>query len=351
MVADIIARIIGSAIIGTGGWRLGEQVSFTWAPDLTGPLVLALSVAGAALGFVATPFVVSRTARGLFRQLESVPTSTVLSGTLGVVLGLLVALLVSIPLFRISGWAGLGLPIALSITLAYIGAMVLAAPGRDIFQRLVADGSLGPASNGLDKWVDGKILLDTSAIIDGRIAGVSQSGFLRGRLLVPQFILDELRHIADSSNSLRRTRGRRGLELLTKLRQEAEFPIEVLEVGDTNGRDVDSMLVGLAKDLHASIVTTDYNLNRVAQIQGVPVLNVNELANSLRPVVLPGEGMIVRIIQEGKEPGQGVGYLDDGTMVVVEGGDRRLNQDLDVVVTRILQTAAGCIIFGQPKRA
>ena len=196
---------------------------------------------------------------------------------------------------------------------------------------------------------NGQVLLDTSAIIDGRIADVSQTGFITGTLVIPRFVLDELRHVADSTDSLRRSRGRRGLEVLTRLRKEAIVPIQVLDVDGMDGTEVDGNLVKLAKRLGAPIVTTDFNLNRVAGIQGIAVLNVNDLANALKPVVLPGEELEVRVIQEGKEVGQGVGFLDDGTMVVVEGGRRYLNVLLEVMVTRVLQTAAGRLIFAQPK--
>jgi uncharacterized protein YacL len=196
---------------------------------------------------------------------------------------------------------------------------------------------------------NGNILVDTSAIIDGRIADLSITGFLEGVLVVPRFVLDELRHIADSSDSLRRSRGRRGLEVLGRLRKDPTVPMEVLDVGVGVGDEVDSQLVRLAKGMKSPILTTDYNLNRVAELQGVQVLNVNELANALKSIVLPGEELRVNIVQEGKEAGQGVAYLDDGTMVVVEGGRRYLNAFHDVVVTRVLQTAAGRIIFAQPK--
>jgi len=192
-------------------------------------------------------------------------------------------------------------------------------------------------------------LLDTSAIIDGRIADVSDAGFIIGTLVIPRFILDELRHIADSSDSLRRNRGRRGLEILNKLRKEGTVPLRILDVDIRDGQEADEKLVSLASSMKAPIATTDYNLNRVAEFQGVKVLNVNELANLLKPVVLPGENMRVRVIQEGKEPGQGVGFLDDGTMVVIEGGRRYINAHVEVQVTRALQTAAGRIIFAQPK--
>jgi uncharacterized protein YacL len=190
--------------------------------------------------------------------------------------------------------------------------------------------------------------VDTSAIIDGRIADVSITGFLEGSLLVPRFVLDELRHIADSSDPLRRNRGRRGLEVLARLRKDDIVPLEVLDVG-VDGVEVDARLVQLARSMQSSILTTDYNLNRVAELQGVQVLNVNELANALKSIVIPGEELRVNIVQEGKEAGQGVAYLDDGTMVVIEGGRRYINSSHDVVVSRVLQTAAGRIIFAQPK--
>ena len=191
--------------------------------------------------------------------------------------------------------------------------------------------------------------MDTSAIIDGRIADVTSTGFLDGVLVVPRFVLDELRHIADSGDALRRNRGRRGLEVLGRLRRDDKITLEVMDVGVSPGNEVDSQLVQMARSMKCPILTTDYNLNRVAELQGVTVLNVNELANALKSIVLPGEEMRVNIVQEGKEMGQGVAYLDDGTMVVVEGGRRYINAFHDVVVTRVLQTAAGRIIFAQPK--
>jgi uncharacterized protein YacL len=191
--------------------------------------------------------------------------------------------------------------------------------------------------------------VDTSAIIDGRIADISQTGFIPGSLIIPRFVLDELQHIADSYDAVRRNRGRRGLEMLAKLQKESGVSVEITEMDVKDIREVDGKLVRLAKIFGCGIVTNDFNLNRVAELQGVQVLNVNELANAVRPVVLPGEEMAVRIIQEGKEFGQGVGFLDDGTMIVVEGGRRHINNRIDVVVTRVLQTAAGRMIFAHPK--
>ena len=352
MVADVMPRLLGGALLATGGWGLGEYIADVWGPEYYVPLVLGLASSGAVIGLVATPRVAGRAARRLSEQMRAIPTSRLLSGLVGLLLGLVIALLVSIPVARTPGWAGAAIPIALSIFLAYLGGMVMLAPRRDIFRNLLNDSdhpvTNGVANNGQDQI---NVLVDTSAIIDGRISGISAAGFLQGTLMIPRFILDELRHVADSTDSLRRNRGRRGFEMLNELRKEGRVRTEVIDVDYQNGMEVDRKLVELAKSLHASILTTDYNLNRVAQIEGVNVLNVNELANSVRPALMPGEGMTLKIIQEGKEPGQGVGFLEDGTMVVVESGIGYLDRDADVTITRVLQTAAGCIIFAQPRRS
>jgi uncharacterized protein YacL len=191
------------------------------------------------------------------------------------------------------------------------------------------------------------VLLDTSVIIDGRIADISQTGFIHGTIMIPRFVLNELQHIADSPDALRRNRGRRGLDMLNKLQKESQVPIRITDMDVSDVREVDNKLVRLSKDLSCPIITNDYNLNRVAELQGVKVLNINELANAVKAVVLPGEAITVQVIQEGKELGQGVGYLDDGTMVVVEDGRRHLEQTIEVNVTRVLQTVAGRMIFAQ----
>ncbi len=282
---------------------------------------------------------VSRTVHGLGR----VPTSTLVSGALGLVAGLVVAVLISIPLFRLEGWMSWGVPLAVSASLGLLGLLIGVARSGDmpgVFQSNADGDQAGGA---------GQILIDTSAIIDGRIADLGLTGFIQGKLIIPSFILDELRHIADSSDSMRRTRGRRGLEVLAKLRRETSIPIQVVDVSLSPGSDVDGQLVRMAKSMDSPIMTTDFNLNRVAEVQGIQVLNVNDLANALRPSVLPGEDLTVNIVQEGKEIGQGVAFLDDGTMVVVDGGRRYINSLQDVTVTRVLQTAAGRIIFANPK--
>ena len=192
-------------------------------------------------------------------------------------------------------------------------------------------------------------VLDTSVIIDGRILDICKAGFLEGEIIIPSFVLDELRHIADSADSLRRNRGRRGLDVLGKMQEELSCPVRIEEKDYEDADEVDVKLLRMARDYSAAVLTNDYNLNKVAGVTGVQVLNINELAGALRPVVLPGEEITVHIVREGKEPGQGIAYLDDGTMVVVENGRRRLGETMDAVVTTVLQTSAGRMIFGKLK--
>ncbi len=195
-----------------------------------------------------------------------------------------------------------------------------------------------------------RILVDTSAIIDGRIADISETGFISGMLVVPRFVLEELQHIADSADSMRRNRGRRGLEILQRLQKEPAVTVDITDADAESIHEVDAKLVKLARQWHCPIITNDFNLNRVAELQGVKVLNINELAHAVKPILLPGEEMSIKIMQEGKEIGQGVGYLDDGTMIVVEGGKQFMGSTVDVTVTRVLQTVAGRMIFAHPKQ-
>ncbi len=194
-------------------------------------------------------------------------------------------------------------------------------------------------------------VLDTSVIIDGRIQDIGRTGFLEGELVVPGFVLDELRHIADSADTLRRVRGRRGLDVLQKMQEDFPCPVRIEEQDEDDGSEVDVKLLKLARKIGGAVVTNDYNLNKVAGVTGVPVLNVNELAGALRPQALPGEEMTVRIVREGKEPGQGVAYLDDGTMVVIENGRRLVGETVDAEVTTVLQTSAGRMLFARAKAA
>ena len=349
-VVKTLGRLVGGALLATGGWRLGEYISATWGPEYYVHWVFGLATFGGLLGIAATPYVGSRLAGVLASQAEGVPTSRLSSGVAGVAIGLLLALLLAIPVARLPGWFGIALPAALSMLFAYLGGAFMLSPRRDLFQGFFPHGSTGVSINGSSP-ASPRILLDTSAIIDGRIADISHTGFVLGCLVVPNFVLNELQRVADSSDGLRRNRGRRGLEVLNRLRDGGGVEIEIMEVEDADGQQVDSRLVELAKSLNASIITTDFNLNRVAQFHGVTVLNINELATSLRPAFLPGEVSTVTVLQDGREEGQGVGFLDDGTMMVVEGGAEYKGSDLEVVITRVLQTSSGCIVFARPRRA
>ena len=352
MVALWMLRGLGAGGFGVLGWRFGLYIS-ELSSDVEEflPWGLALTLAGVVIGGLVAPYLTLKPWRKSAEYISSLPGSALVAATIGLLIGLVVASLISIPLYTLTGWPGWAVPVAISFALGITGLWLGVQRERDM--RAIFPGLEAPVSQ---TRVDsnrpsrnGDILVDTSAIIDGRIADLSITGFLEGSLVVPRFVLDELRHIADSSDAMRRNRGRRGLEVLGRLRKDATVPLQILDVGVENGHEVDAMLVHLARNMKSAILTTDYNLNRVAELQGVQVLNVNELANALKSIVLPGEELRVNIVQEGKEPGQGVAYLDDGTMVVVEGGRRYLNAFHDVVVTRVLQTAAGRIIFAQPK--
>ena len=357
-------RALSAGGLGVFGWRLGLYISdLSLDKEEFLPWGLALTLAGVIIGGILVPYFILKPWRITVEFIESLPGSALISATAGLLVGLVVASLISIPMYTLSGWPGWGVPIIVNVVLGVSGLwlgiqrerdMRAIFPGLDAPRPSISSNGAGwtGKTNGVKSQKssrNGNILVDTSAIIDGRIADLSITGFLEGSLVVPRFVLDELRHIADSSDPLRRNRGRRGLEVLGKLRKDESVPLQVLDVGVENGNEVDAVLVQLAREMKSAILTTDYNLNRVAELQGVQVLNVNELANALKSIVLPGEELRVNIVQEGKEVGQGVAYLDDGTMVVVEGGRRYLNAFHDVAVTRVLQTTAGRIIFAQPK--
>jgi uncharacterized protein YacL len=261
-------------------------------------------------------------------------------------------LLLGFPLANLAQPFGTWLPLGVSLFLGLGMLGLTVAKRRDLLGAAEAVGFLrrsGGDVRSSDQTGEPRIVVDTSAIIDGRIAEIVESGFIYGTLVVPRFVLDELQHIADSSDTLRRNRGRRGLEILARMQKEPGTPVEIVEDSVPAEAEVDAKLVALALRHSRVILTNDFNLNRVAELQGVRVMNINSLANAVKPAVLPGEELRVRVIQEGKEAGQGVGFLDDGTMIVVEGGARHIDKDLDVAVTRVLQTVAGRMIFAQPR--
>lgn len=275
--------------------------------------------------------------------IESISRKLLLGRFFGALLGLsagtLFGLLLSYPFKEIIP-ENYGLIKAIClIFFGYLGLLIGAIRGKALkFQSIIKLLQGQTAGENLK-------ILDTSVIIDGRIADICDAGFIEGVFIVPQFILRELQHIADSHDPLRRARGRRGLDILHRIQKMSNVEVRIVEEDFPNIKEVDSKLIALAKALNAKVITNDFNLNKVAEVQGVPVLNINELANALRPVVLPGESIKVFIMKEGKEYNQGVAYLDDGTMVVVENGRRFIGKNVDVIVTSVLQTTAGRMIF------
>jgi uncharacterized protein YacL len=275
-------------------------------------------------------------------------TAEFVAAVIGLLVGLLIALLLGLPLAVLPQPFGTYLPVGVSICfgLGMLGLTV--AKREDLVAAAEAAGFLRRA-DAPDQARSGEteVVVDTSAIIDGRIADIADSGFLYHRLIVPRFVLDELQRIADSSDTQRRARGRRGLEILARLQKEGPTPVEIVGDDPDDAGEVDAKLVSLARTRGAAILTNDFNLNRVADLQSIRVLNINSLANALKPALLPGDELRIKVITEGKEAGQGVGYLDDGTMVVVEGGARLVGHELDVAVTRVLQTVMGRMVFAQ----
>lgn len=258
----------------------------------------------------------------------------------GLIAGLIVANLIIIPIIRI---AIIGLPIAIiaNVLFGLIGVTIASGKKNDFFY------NSPKVKNG--KYVNEPKLLDTSVIIDGRIVDICRSGFMEGELLVPGFILEELRHIADSSDALKRNRGRRGLDVLNILQKELNYPVKIENIDVSDLGEADDKLLIAAKKIGGKIITNDYNLNKVASFHGVNVLNINELANAMKPIALPGEEMVIQIIKDGKEKEQGIAYMEDGTMIVVEGGKRFVGEAVSVMVTSVIQTAAGRMIFAKPK--
>ena len=314
-------------------------------------LLLAWIAAWGVVGYSIMPYITIVPARWLMRAVTDMSTDEFVADVVGLILGLLMGFLLGLPLTQLPAPAGLLLPVGISIVLA-LGMMGLTVAKRHDLIDAARGLGLGRGADSLDPDAAehfGQVTyVDTSAIIDGRVVDVVASGFLGGLLVVPRFVLGELQHIADDSHPGRRNRGRRGMDVLSVLQKDHRIEVEMSAEDEPGVSTVDAKLVALAQRRKAAILTTDYNLNRVAQLQGVRVMNLNPLANALTPAFLPGEELRVTVIQEGKEPGQGVAFLDDGTMVVVEGGSEHIEDELDVTVTRILQTVAGRMIFAEP---
>ena len=334
--------------------------------------ILLGAVLGGLIGFLASPYFIrclKRFSAWVEQQLGKMPIHDVIAGAIGLAIGLIIANLLGYSFAKIP-IVGDYIPVIFSIVFGYLGITITIKKRQELtglfdfvprfmkdfakMKEMRAGASQAPAETA--KAVAPKAedkaykLLDTSVIIDGRIADICDTGFIEGTLLIPVFVLEELQHIADSSDVLKRTRGRRGLDILQRIRQSTKVKVEITNVDFDDIAEVDSKLVRLGQQVGGKIITNDYNLNQVAQLRGVEVLNINELSNAVKPVVIPGETMHVTIVKAGKEPGQGVAYLDDGTMIVVENGYHHMNESITVEVTSALQTAAGRMIFAKPAR-
>lgn len=264
---------------------------------------------------------------------------------MGCFVGLVLANLIGLA-FRDFGILGTFIVVLLNIFFGVLGIRVARRKKDDVNVRSLQEILMTTKPMPAEESVSGRPkILDTSVIIDGRILDLLQTGFIEGKIIIPDFILEELRHIADSADSLKRQRGRRGLDILNEIQKQLTVPVEIKEFSAKQPMEVDSMLLKMAEQMDAFVMTNDYNLNKVAEFQGVRVLNINELANAIKPVVLPGEEMQVTIIKAGKEHGQGIAYLNDGTMIVVDGGSKHIGETRTVIVTSVLQTAAGRMIF------
>ncbi|WP_179395844.1 PIN/TRAM domain-containing protein [Lacticaseibacillus absianus] len=335
--------------------NLWELVGFTTQSWLNNPIVNGL------IGALIFLMLAELSAGWIIRELKQIETylskqspSFLLFGSLGTIIGLVLAAIISIPVYNFPGPWGTVIPIILMILFGYLGLRV-GTTRRDEWRKLFNARNKKPEADSPDiltrkageNYRQYK-LLDTSVIIDGRVQAIAKIGFLEGTLLVPTFVVHELQLISDSADALKRGRGRRGLDIINQMKADSDINVEMYDGDFEDMTEVDSKLLRLAKMLDGVVITNDYNLNKVAQFQNVPVLNINALANALKPDLIPGESLTVTVIKSGTERQQGVAYLEDGTMVVVEDGQYYINKPLDVVVTSAIQTAAGRMIFAKP---
>ena len=327
--AQTILRLLLVVACSVSGYLLASHL------PITHTLGIWIKWVGALVGFIFALLALS-----IEKIIKKAPLKVIFGGTFGLFLGLVIAQLLG---YAFSGLQNSTIRISISVILSCVfGYMGLVLGGKKVEE--FRWPGWGFFAKGSQKKDGGKIL-DTSVIIDGRVADICETDFLEGPLVIPQFILQELQHIADSADSLKRARGRRGLDILNRMQKGDTVEVQVVDDDYPDIKEVDAKLIALGREMNAKIVTNDFNLNKVAQLQGVPVLNINQLANALKPMVLPGEVLHLQIMREGKEQGQGVAYLDDGTMVVVENASRHLGEEVEASVTSILQTTAGRMIF------
>ena len=347
-----IGYIVGKVLI-TLGIRQGIKVFVE--PLYTSLILLIVILIFAIIFYFLSSFIykgIIAIIDGFERNIQKLTVTEFLFGTLGLLIGLVFATLIGIPISRIHFVIGPILFILIDLIGALVGIKIFIKRKDDILNLLtsIKKNGIRDKKNKHNEKICPKIL-DTSVIIDGRIFDICQTGFVEGPLVIPGFVLNELRHISDSADGLKRNRGRRGLDILNKIQKELSIETQIYEEDFPEIAEVDAKLLKLAQVLNGKVVTNDFNLNKVAEFQGVPVLNINELANAIKPVLLPGEEMKVVVMKDGKEASQGIAYLDDGTMIVVEGGRKFISEEIMVVVTSVLQTAAGRMIFAKPKES
>ena len=358
MSVELIVRLFGLVIFGIIGVFLGESLGILiqeiWEaspiPTIAYQIITTLVIGF--LGFIIAPWISIKPIAVIRKRLSKVSAQTLLYGVAGLIFGLIAAALLAYPISLMPDPLGSILPFIGVLLFGYLGIVLFVTRQKDLHGVF---RSLSKNKGAEEKGETGglqdarPILVDTSAIIAGRIADIARTGFVPGRLLIPRFVLNELQYVSDSADSLRRQRGRRGMEVLAELQKDPTIPVTFTDIDVEGVREVDERLVVLARQLSCPILTNDYNLNRVAELQGVSILNINELANAVKAILLPGESLEMKIIQEGKEYGQGVGYMEDGTMVVVENGQKFIGKTIQISVTKVLQTAAGRMIFAKPE--
>ena len=354
LIARIVAFIIFGSVGGFFGQNLGSLLQRSLAMDPQPIIVYQIgsAIIFAIIGFIIAPWISTKPIAALRKNLSNISAQTLVFGIIGLVVGLVLSALVAYPLSLLGSPLGNILPVITTLVFSYLGVITFVSRQKEL-RNFIGIGSRRQGSG--DETTDTnstsdsrRILVDTSTIIDGRIYDIARTGFLPGRLLIPRFVLNELQYVSDSADNLRRQRGRRGMEVLSELQKDSNIPVTITDIDVEGMREVDDRLVVLARQLNCPILTNDYNLNRIAELQGVTVLNINELANAVKAILLPGETLEMAIIQEGKEYGQGVGYMEDGTMVVVEDGHGFIGKTIKITVTKVLQTAAGRMIFAKP---
>lgn len=351
---NFIARIMGMLALAYLGSRVGRALSSP-NPDPSQELATQLlMLAGAGLGLLTAHHLTIEPVQEVLRRIRVVPLSDIFLIVIGSLVGLIMAVMLALPLSYLPAPLSQYLPLIVALLLAYFGAMICILRKREIVDVLLGlrrppPLTVAPLSTEPVEPAVRRYLVDTSAIVDGRIAGVAKTGFIEGVLIVPHFVLNELQGLADSSDDLRRSKGRRGLELLNQMQKEATVPVEIVDVDVSGATQVDDKLIVLARQYQCPIITNDFNLNRVAGLQGVHVLSLNQLSDAVRPTVMSGQLMYVTVHREGRERQQGISYLDDGTLVVIEDARKHIGHSIETVVTRVHQTVTGRIVFAELK--